>query len=83
MKAPQSHAHHYVPQWYQRRFLAAGQIEYFCLDLHPETFMRNGIERRLNELHKWGTKKCFYERDLYALNLGSWSTDENRAPVFW
>jgi hypothetical protein len=77
MKAlPQSHAHHYVPRWYQRRFLAAGQTEYYCLDLHPETIIRSGAAHSFNELHKWGTKKCFFEEDLYALRLGAWSTDE-------
>ncbi len=76
MKARQSHDHHYVPQWYQRRFLTPGQTEYYCLDLQPGSYTHGGITHPLKELHKWGAKKCFFEEDLYQLKLGSWATDE-------
>ena len=32
----QSRAHHYMPQWYQKKFLAPGETNYFYLDLDPE-----------------------------------------------
>jgi hypothetical protein len=72
----QSRAHHYVPQWYQKRFLPSGVTEFQCLDLHPETVVVRGIEHRFNALHRWGTKKCFYKDDLYTLKFGNETTDE-------
>jgi hypothetical protein len=72
----QSHAHHYVPQWYQRRFLLAGQTEYYCRDLQPGSYTRGATTHPFKEVHKWGTKKCFFEEDLYQLKLGSWASDE-------
>lgn len=76
MKAKLSHDHHYVPQWYQRRFLLPGQTEYYCLDLNPGSYTRGDVTHRFKDLHKWGTKKCFFEKDLYQLRLGSWKSDE-------
>lgn len=76
MRPRQSHAHHYVPQWYQRRFLPAGRTEYYCLDLQPGSYTRGTTTLRFKDVHKWGTKKCFYEEDLYQLKLGSWASDE-------
>ena len=31
-----SHKHHYVPNWYQRRFMLEEQTAYYRLDLSPE-----------------------------------------------
>jgi hypothetical protein len=31
-----SHEHHYVPRWYQKRFLAPGEEKLWYLDLKPE-----------------------------------------------
>lgn len=31
-----SHRHHYVPKWYQKRFMLQGQTSYYRLDLFPE-----------------------------------------------
>src|SRR5580700_4018252 len=43
MSGQQSHAHHYVPQWYQRRFLLPGQSRYYYLDMNPDTVVRDGF----------------------------------------
>jgi hypothetical protein len=72
----QAHVHHYVPQWHQRRFLATGKSTYHYLDLHPKTFVRDGAEHPHRALFHKGPASCFFERDLYTLKLGSWTTDD-------
>ncbi len=42
MGITQSHVHHYVPRWYQKRFLKAGQFQFYYLDLHPEIVINKG-----------------------------------------
>jgi hypothetical protein len=32
----QTHRNHYVPEWYQRRFLPRGVDRFFYLDLKPD-----------------------------------------------
>src|SRR5258708_6823186 len=71
----QSHVHHYVPQWYQRRFLAAGTTQYFYLDLHPETVVQDGVSHQRRALLKWGPAKCFYKDNLYTLTFGHKTSD--------
>ena len=76
MKVQQSHAHHYVPQWYQRRFLTPGNDRFFYLDLHPETVVRDGVSHERDSLLRLGPKLCFRRDDLYTVKLGSWTTDQ-------
>src|SRR5580658_7079229 len=59
--AQQSHVHHYVPRWYQKRFLAPGTTNFFLLDLNPE-------------IREW-TGVCFCHDDLYAIKFGRQATD--------
>lgn len=73
---PQSHVHHYVPRWYQRRFLKAGQFKFYYLDLHPETVVSNGKAYQRHDLLNWSPDRCFYKDDLYTLKLGNWTTDD-------
>lgn len=68
--------HHYVPEWYQRRFLRPGEHRYHYLNLHPETAVNNGHKYKRNARHKWGPDMCFSQEGLYALKLGNWSSDE-------
>jgi Protein of unknown function (DUF4238) len=74
MSSAQSHVHHYVPRWYQRRFLKTGQFTYHYLDLHPDTITYNGKKRRA--LLPWSPERCFYKDNLYTLKLGNWTTDD-------
>lgn len=60
---------HYVPVWYQRRFLRPEQHKYWYLDLQPEVIP--GGKRRRRDLLNWGPKKCFAQNDLYTTNLGA------------
>src|SRR5258708_6316739 len=71
----QSHAHHYVPQWYQRRFLLPGQSRYHYLDMNPDTVDRDGITHRRNDRLHWSPARCFYKDDLYTLRFGPATTD--------
>ncbi|HTA60299.1 MAG TPA: hypothetical protein VK805_19245 [Candidatus Baltobacteraceae bacterium] len=74
--SPQSHVHHYVPRWYQRRFLKTGQFKFYYLDLRPETVVSNGRSYQRRDLLCWGPDRCFYKNDLYTLTLGNWTTDD-------
>jgi hypothetical protein len=76
MGSPQSHVHHYVPRWYQRRFLKTGQFKFHYLDLHPDTVVSNGKKYQRRALLHWSPDLCFYKDDLYTLKLGNWTTDD-------
>ena len=82
MNAQQSHLHHYVPQWYQRRFLAPGKTTFLYLDLHPDTVTSGRVRYQRAALLNWGPKRCFYRDDLYTLKLGNWTTDEIEKKFF-
>lgn len=65
---------HYVPEWYQDRFLPPEQKqkELFYLDLQPRTFSDpNGIIRTHNQVRREPFRNCFSEDDLYTTNFGS------------
>lgn len=60
---------HYVPQWYQRRFipeaLAPKQLHY--LDLSPGTHLDSrGVGHPHHRVRKMGVKQCFAAEDLYT-----------------
>jgi hypothetical protein len=74
--------HHYVPQWYQRRFLPPGKTNFFYLDLNPKTITWPGGSHSLKDVRRLGPSACFYKEDLYTLKLGSWSTDQIESHFF-
>jgi DNA-binding MarR family transcriptional regulator len=66
-------SNHYVPQWYQRQFIPAGQgdRELVLLDLKPEWFRDGkGVRRRRKALRRTGTRRCFAIDDLYTARFG-------------
>lgn len=66
-------SNHYVPQWYQRRFIPTGQVdrELYLLDLKPATFRDGkGARRRRKALKRTGTRRCFAIEDLYTTRFG-------------
>ena len=68
------HHNHYVPVWYQKRFIPTGQTdrELYYLDLKPGSFTDpRGIRHELNGLHRWDPKRCFAEKDLSTTYFGS------------
>jgi hypothetical protein len=76
MNTQQARVHHYVPQWYQRRFLKNGQFKFYYLDLHPETIINNQVRYERRALLRWGPARCFCRNDLYTFRLGNLTTDE-------
>lgn len=69
------HHNHYVPEWYQRRFMLPGQNRYWYLDLNPDPILRDGkVIAHRRDLLPWGPRKCFAENDLYTTK---WGAEEN------
>lgn len=69
---------HYVPQWYQERFLSPGRTEgkYYYLDLCPEKVLRrNGGHHFRNAVRRLGPVSCFKEEHLYTLLFGNYAFD--------
>jgi hypothetical protein len=62
---------HYVPEWYQKRFMLPGQGTYWYLDLKPEQMERNGHKFTRRALLPWGPVSCFAEHDLYTTKWGA------------
>lgn len=65
---------HYVPQWYQRRFIPAEKKDkkLFHLDLQPGSYVgRDGVLRAHRAVQQRGCKSCFVETDLYTTRFGS------------
>jgi len=62
---------HYVPEWYQRRFMLPRQSRYFRLDLHPDVVTSPGGHKYTrHDLHEWSPVKMFAEDDLYTTQWG-------------
>jgi len=67
---------HYVPQWYQRRFLPPGQSKLWYLDLKPEVIRRpNGSTTTRKAIRHLGPANCFQQDHLYTLYFGKYATD--------
>src|SRR5690242_10640898 len=58
---------HYVPVWYQRRFMRPGQHRYWRLDLSPEKVFR---EKTRRAVHHWSPERVFAQDDLYTTKWG-------------
>lgn len=69
---------HYVPVWYQERFLPTeGERKFHYLDLQPEQFRDpRGILRTKTALRRWGAVSCFKETDLYTEKFGRYESTE-------
>jgi hypothetical protein len=69
---------HYVPVWYQERFLPTeGERKFRYLDLNPDQFRdRSGIVRTKKALNRWGAVSCFKETDLYTVKYGRYESTE-------
>jgi len=78
-----SHKHHYVPEWYQKRFMHEGQKAYFRLDLFPEIIKRpDGKIIRKGEILTKGPGKFFFEIDLYTTNYFGHENDDIERHLF-
>jgi hypothetical protein len=74
---------HYVPQWYQRGFMANGKHKLHVLNLHPAAkTLPTGqivVEPEVEEL---GPKQAFMERDLYTIRWGKLLNDDIETFLF-
>jgi hypothetical protein len=83
MSDQQTRNNHYVPQWYQRGFLAAGQSRLFHLNLDPDSkTLPDGRQVPRTALHEWGTRNCFVEYDLYTTHVASIVNDDVEKYLF-
>lgn len=83
MAEPLSRENHYVPQWYQRTFLAPGATELYRLDLQPKTVeLGNGTTKTLDWPVRRSISACFVERDLYTTRFGAIISDEIERQLF-
>lgn len=83
MTDPKTRNNHYVPRWYQRGFLAAGQSRLFHLNLDPDRkTLPDGRQVPRTAVHEWGTKNCFVEYDLYTTHFGLIVNDDIEKHLF-
>lgn len=69
---------HYVPIWYQQRFIPQNHSErkYFCLDLHPEILQSpGGTSYVRQDLRFLGPRSCFCQEHLYTQFFGETASD--------
>ena len=78
-----SHKHHYVPEWYQRRFMMEGQTVYHRLNLNPEIVKTpSGKTIKIGELLSKGPKRFFFEFDLYTTKYFGYQNDDIERYLF-
>ena len=74
---------HYVPVWYQKRFLPAGVETLFYLDFYPEKkLLYDGRIVTLKDCHRWEPKRCFKAKDLYTTSFFGLPNDEIERYLF-
>lgn len=76
---------HYVPVWYQKRFLPPGQVdqELFYLDFVPRVFVDpRGVKHPINPVKQQGFKHCFAHDDLYTVTFGGMESTQLEQAFF-
>ena len=74
---------HYVPQWYQRGFMANGKHKLHVLNLQPEAkSLPTGQIVLEPEVEEHGPKQAFVERDLYTIRWGRLLNDDIETFLF-
>jgi len=75
---------HYVPDWFQYRFLPNNSREkkFFYLDLNPDVVISKKRKYTRRALLRWGPPKCFCEWDLYTTKFGNWESTEIEEKFF-
>lgn len=84
MASQQSFRHHYVPQWYQKRFLAPGASAFKILDLKPQVFRdKEGRVRGVaREILDKGPDAWFFESELYTVRAFGQVNDDIETMLF-
>lgn len=67
---------HYVPEWYQRRFLSNKSNKLFYLSLDYRKQLPDGRIISYREVSEWPPSRCFYKLDLYTTQFGEILNDE-------
>jgi len=74
---------HYVPVWYQNRFLPDGEESLFHMDLYPQLIeVPDGRVVKAKDVHSWGPKNCFWAKDLYTTIFFGIPNDEIERYLF-
>lgn len=76
---------HYVPQWYQKRFLSPGNgTKLFYRDLSPAVFKdgRGRVQGHARDVRTLSPRDCFAARDLYTRHLGNGPSTDIEEVVF-
>lgn len=60
--------HHYVPRWYQRRFMPDGESRFYYLNRKPLQSV-DGRIIAMREIERWGVAKCFQQANLYSIQV--------------
>lgn len=81
---PEFRRNHYVPQWFQYRFIptAVSEKKFYFLDLKPEMRVSNGHRYTRKALIRWGPPRCFCLDDLYTAKFGEWESTEIEEKFF-
>jgi hypothetical protein len=84
MPSQLSHRHHYVPQWYQKRFLGDGQTAFKILDLKPPVFRDTSgtVRGHGRSILEKGPDAHFYEPDLYTVRFIGHENDDIERLLF-
>lgn len=75
---------HYVPIWYQKRFLSSKQSSFYYLNLSPdEKVLPDGRKVQMNAIHwPFSPSQCFYQKDLYTTHYNGFLNDEIERYLF-
>src|SRR3989338_4098270 len=75
---------HYVPKWYQKRFLSPRKSAFYYLNLTPPVInLPNGRKKTLNGVHwPFSATQCFCQRDLYTTQYYGFLNDEIERYLF-
>lgn len=74
---------HYVPQWYQKKFLLLGSSRFYYLNLNPQKYLDSkGISHTENAIKWQGSKKSFCEKDLYTRRFETIASTEIEKTFF-
>jgi Protein of unknown function (DUF4238)/SEC-C motif len=74
---------HYVPEWYQKGFIPAGQGKLHYLDMTPDPIhLQDGRTKYHRSLFQSYPSMCFYQTDLYSTFFGHHVNDEVEKMLF-
>lgn len=83
MDRPITHQNHYVPIWYQKRFILGPKTSLYYLDLDPpKTVLPDGRVIVGRAVSRHAPKSCFSSEDLYTTTFGNTLNDEVERYLF-